>query len=73
MHDDMCKRLLESASYIKHTLMDIVYDSAYQPKGWEGFFNRKDVKKLMQEIFDRLRNDSQIQGLGLNPKIGGIF
>ena len=73
LHDGMCKELLESASYYTHTLMDIVYDSACQPKGWKGFLNREDVRKMMKEISDRLRNDSQIQGLGLNPKIGWVF
>jgi len=53
--------------------MEIIYDSACPPKGWEGFFNREDVKKMIQGISDRLMNDSQIQGFGLNPKIGWIF
>ncbi|KAJ7365996.1 hypothetical protein OS493_002738 [Desmophyllum pertusum] len=71
--DDTCKELLESATYETHTLMEIIYNSACQPKGWEGFFNREDVKKMMHEISDRLQKDSQVQGLGLNPKIGWIF
>ncbi|KAJ7365998.1 hypothetical protein OS493_002740 [Desmophyllum pertusum] len=74
LHDDMCKDLLESATYETHTLMEIIYDSACQPKGWEGFFNRErrqdnDARNLPIAS----RNDSQVQGLGLNPKIGWIF
>lgn len=72
-HYDMCKELLETATYETHTLMEIVYDEACKPIGWEGFFDREDVKKMMQEISDRLQDDSQVQGLGLNPKIGWIF
>ena len=72
-HDDLCKELLESASYETHTLMELVYNSSCQPKGWEGFFNREDVKKMMDEISTRLQEDSQVKKLGLNPKIGWIF
>ena len=53
--------------------MEIFYESSCQPKGWEGFFNRKDVKAMMQDISNRLQSDSQNEGLGLNPKIGWIF
>ena len=73
MHDDVCKKLLESASYETHTLMQILYDSSCQPKGWEGFFNRADVKKMVEDISSRLQEDSQVRGLELNPKIGWIF
>ena len=69
----MCNDLLESASYETHTLMEILYKSSCQPRGWEGFFNRDDVKKMVEEISKRLQDDSQIKGLGLNPKIGWIF
>ena len=48
-------------------------DSSCQPKGWEGFFNREDIKKMLQEISIRLQEDSQVKKLGLNPKIGWIF
>ena len=72
-HDDTCTELLETASYKTHTLVEIIYESACPPKGWEEFFNREDVKKMMQGISDRLINDSRIQGFGLNPKIGWIF
>ena len=73
LKDDMCKELLETASYETHTLLEILYDSSCQPKGWEGFFNREDVRKMMEEISNQLQDDSQTQGLGLNPKIGWIF
>ncbi|KAJ7365997.1 hypothetical protein OS493_002739 [Desmophyllum pertusum] len=70
---ETCRALLESATYETHTLMEIVYDSACKPIGWEEFFDREDVNTMMQEISDRLQNDSQVQGLGLNPDIGWIF
>ena len=69
----MCTDLLESASYKTHTLVEILYDSSCQPKGWEVFFNREDIKMMIQEISTRLQDDSQVKGLGLNPKIGWIF
>ena len=53
--------------------MQILYDSSCQPKGWEGFFNRADVKKMVEDISSRLQEDSQVKGLELNPKIGWIF
>ena len=68
-----CNALLETASYKTVTLEQILYEFGCQPKGWEEFFNREDIKKMMQEISDQLRNDSQIQGFELNPKIGWIF
>ena len=71
--DDFCKNLLESATYETHTLMELVYNSSCQPKGWEGYFNRPDVVVMIKEISDRLKNDSREQGLGLNPIIGWIF
>jgi len=62
-----------TATYETNTLMELIYDLGCMPVGWERFYKREDVKKMMQQISDRLMNDSQIQGLGLNPKIGWIF
>ena len=71
--DDSCKELLESATYEKYTLTELVYNLSCSPKGWEGFFYREDVVQMVETISNRLQNDSQIQGLGINPKIGWIF
>ncbi|XP_078378468.1 uracil-DNA glycosylase-like isoform X2 [Oculina patagonica] len=72
-NSDMCKELLERATYETHTLMEIVYGSACKPIGWEEYFDREDVREMMQEISDQLQNDSQVRGLGINPDIGWIF
>ena len=53
--------------------MQILYKSSCQPKGWEGLFNRADVKKLILKISKRLQKDSRKRKLRLNPKIGWIF
>lgn len=68
-----CKKLLESATYETYTLMEIVYDSGCKPIGWEEYFDREDVREMMQEISDRLQNDARVQGLGINPDIGRVF
>ncbi|XP_020632784.1 uncharacterized protein LOC110069602 [Orbicella faveolata] len=73
VHVELCNALLETATYETNTLMEIIYDLSCMPVGWKEFFNREDVKEMMQDISDRLMNDSQIQGFGLNPKIGWIF
>ena len=73
LHDDICKEVLETATYETNTLMEIVYDFACPPKGWEGFFNREDVKEMMQGISDQLQFDSLVQGLGINQNIGWVF
>lgn len=71
--DDACEDLLESATYETHTLMELVYQSSCHPKGWEAYFNRTDVKAMVQNISDTLQYESRVQGLGLNPDIGRIF
>lgn len=68
-----CKELLENATYETYTLMEIVYDSGCKPEGWEDYFDREDVREMMQEISDRLQDETRVQGLGINPDIGRVF
>ena len=53
--------------------MELNYNLSCYPKGWKNFFFQEDVIQMVKNISDRLQYDSQVQKLGINPKIGWVF
>ena len=53
--------------------MELNYNLSCYPKGWKNFFFQEDVIQMVKNISDRLQYDSQVQNLGINPKIGWVF
>ena len=67
---DDCDERRENATWQDTTLYDLTY--ACPPKGWDGFFKRKDVKEKIKKISDELEKQVA-EGNDISPKIGWTF